>query len=97
MSKESTSVQPEPRRPHMPDYVLPEGDPEGLAHKAEIKLDQLEAATSLGDLAALPGNQLEALKGDREGQHSIRINGQWRICFGWPYDSNGAINVEIVD
>jgi proteic killer suppression protein len=95
MPTEST-VQPEPCRPHMPDYGLPEG-PEGLVHQAEMKLDQLEAATSLRDLAALPGNRLEALKGAREGQHSIRIHGQWRICFEWPHDSEGAINVELVD
>ena len=64
--------------------------------KAEIKLDQLEAATSLLDLD-LPGNRLEALKGDRIGQYSIRINDQWRICFEWPKGSPGPINVEIVD
>lgn len=70
---------------------------EGFAHKAEMKLDQLEAATSLEDLAGLPGNRLEALKGDRKGQHSIRINEQWRICFEWPRGSKGPVNVEIVD
>ena len=48
-----------------------------------MKLDQLDAATSLLDLG-LPGNHLEALKGDRKGQYSIRINDQWRICFEWP-------------
>jgi len=52
----------------------------GFERKAELKLDQLEAATSLIDLA-LPGNRLEPLKGDRQGQYSIRINDQWRICF----------------
>jgi proteic killer suppression protein len=52
-------------------------------------------ATELRDLASTPGNHLEALKGDREGQHSIRINDQWRICFVW---RNGdAYDVEIVD
>jgi len=69
---------------------------EGIARKAEMKLDQLDAANSLGDLA-LPGNRLEALKGERKGQYSIRINDQWRICFEWPKDSPGPINVEIVD
>jgi proteic killer suppression protein len=64
--------------------------------KAELRLDQLEAATSLRDLS-LPGNRLEALKGDRQGQYSIRINDQWRICFEWPKGSPGPINVEIVD
>ena len=70
---------------------------EGFAHRAEMKLDQLEAATSVEDLAALPGNRLEALKGDRKGQFSIRINDQWRICFEWPRVSKGPINVEITD
>ena len=59
------------------------------------KLLQLHAATELTVLASPPGNQLEALRGDRKGQHSIRINQQWRICFAW---NNGhAYNVEIVD
>ena len=69
---------------------------ESIQRKAEMKVDQLDAATSLGDLN-LPGNRLEALKGDRKGQYSIRINEQWRICFEWPADSPGPINVEIVD
>jgi len=68
----------------------------GFELKAELKLDQLEAATSLLDLS-LPGNRLEALKGDRQGQYSIRINDQWRICFEWPKGSPGPVNVEIVD
>jgi toxin HigB-1 len=68
----------------------------GFERKAELKLDQLEAATSLLDLS-LPGNRLEALKGDRQGQYSIRINDQWRICFEWPKGSRGPVNVEIVD
>jgi proteic killer suppression protein len=68
----------------------------GFERKAELKLDQLESATSLLDLS-LPGNRLEALKGDRQGQYSIRINDQWRICFEWPKGSPGPVNVEIVD
>jgi proteic killer suppression protein len=68
----------------------------GFERKAELKLDQLEAATSLLDLG-LPGNRLEALRGDRQGQYSIRINDQWRICFEWPKGSPGPVNVEIVD
>jgi proteic killer suppression protein len=68
----------------------------GIERKAEMKLDQLDAATSLHDLD-LPGNRLEALKGDRKGQYSIRINDQWRICFEWPKGSPGPVNVEIVD
>lgn len=68
----------------------------GFAHKAELHLDQLDAALSLRDLD-LPGNRLEALKGDRKGQYSIRINDQWRICFEWPKEALGPTNVEIVD
>lgn len=69
----------------------------GFSRQAERKLDQLEVATSLKDLALLPGNRFEALKGDRKGQYSVRINDQWRICFEWPDRSPGPINVEIVD
>jgi toxin HigB-1 len=69
----------------------------GFARQAEQRLDRLEAATSLQDLAALPGNRLEALRGDREGQYSIRVNDQWRICFEWPGGSPGPVNVEITD
>jgi proteic killer suppression protein len=59
------------------------------------KLQQLNWSSVLGDLRAPPGNGLEALKGDRKGQHNIRINEQWRVCFRW--GDEGAINVEIVD
>jgi len=59
------------------------------------KLRQLDAAVSLGDLRVPPGNRLEALKGDRAGQHSIRVNDQWRICFVWT--DAGPEEVEIVD
>ena len=69
----------------------------GFARQAEVRLDRLDAAASLRDLAALPGNRLEALKGRRQGQYSIRINDQWRICFEWPDGSAGSVNVEIVD
>jgi toxin HigB-1 len=69
----------------------------GFARQAEMRLDRLEVAQSLSDLAALPGNRLELLKGDRAGQYSIRINDQWRICFEWPTGSPGPTNVEIVD
>ncbi|MDD5029198.1 MAG: type II toxin-antitoxin system RelE/ParE family toxin [Rhodoferax sp.] len=62
---------------------------------ARRKLLQLSAATELNSLRIPPGNMLEALKGDRKGQHSIRINDQWRICFAWHDD--GAYRVEIVD
>ena len=59
------------------------------------KLSQLDWSEVLGDLKVPPGNFLEALKDDRRGQHSIRINRQWRICFSWTAD--GPANVEIVD
>ncbi len=62
---------------------------------ARRKLLQLHAASELPSLRIPPGNQLEALKGDRKGQHSIRINDQWRVCFVWLED--GAHHVEIVD
>ena len=68
----------------------------GFERKAEMRLDQLEAATSLLDVD-LPGNRLEALKGDRKGQYSVRINDQWRICFEWAKGVPGPSNVEIVD
>ena len=70
---------------------------EPFRRQAEKRLRILDAATSLGDLAALNSNRLEALKGERRGQHSIRINAQWRICFRWPKDESGPLNVEIVD
>jgi len=69
----------------------------GIDRAARLKLDRLEAAVELKDLAALPGNRLEVLKGDRKGQYSIRINDQWRICFEWPGGAPGPSNVEIVD
>ena len=69
----------------------------GVERPARLKLDRLEAALTLKDLAALPGNRLEALKGDRKGQYGIRINDQWRICLEWSEKSPGPTNVEIVD
>jgi proteic killer suppression protein len=62
---------------------------------ATRKLDMVNAAVRLDDLRSPPGNHLEALKGDRKGQHSMRINRQWRICFRWT--AEGPENVEIVD
>jgi proteic killer suppression protein len=62
---------------------------------AERKLSQLDAAQTLDFMRAPPGNRFEALKGDRKGQHSVRINVQWRICFVWT--DTGPIDVEIVD
>ena len=69
----------------------------GFERGARLKLDRLEAATSVKDLSALPGNRFERLKGSRKGQYSIRINDQWRICFEWPAGAKGPSNVEIVD
>ena len=69
----------------------------GFERAARLKLDRLDAATSLQDLAALPGNRFESLSGDRKGQYSIRVNEQWRICFEWPGRAPGPSNVEIVD
>ena len=66
----------------------------GIERVARRKLEMLAAAFRLSDLRVPPGNRLEALKGDRRGQHSIRINDQWRICFRW---RDGAEDVEIVD
>ena len=70
---------------------------EGFRRRAEKRLYILDAATSLADLQALPSNALEGMKGYRKGQHNIRINMQWRICFEWPERQSGASNVEIVD
>ena len=67
----------------------------GFRAQAERKLVVLDAASSLEDLGGLPGNRLEALKGDRKGQHSIRVNDQWRVCFHW--QGVDAHDVEIVD
>ena len=69
----------------------------GIERPARLKLDRLEAATAVRDLAALPGNRFEALAGDRKGQYSIRINDQWRICFEWLDGALGPSKVEIVD
>jgi toxin HigB-1 len=69
----------------------------GFERSARMKLDRMEAATSIRDLAALPGNRFEALARDRKGQYSIRVNDQWRICFEWETGALGPSNVEIVD
>ena len=66
-----------------------------IATVARRKLLQLDAAPRIEDLRVPPGNRLEALAGDRKGQHSIRVNDQWRICFVWKTD--GPYAVEIVD
>lgn len=69
--------------------------PQDIHRRARIKLEILDAAETLDDLRVPPSNHLEKLSGNREGQHSIRINDQWRICFEW-HDGD-AYDVEIVD
>ena len=73
----------------------PKGFPADLVRVARRKLRYLNAAADLGDLRSPPGNRLEALAGDRKGQHSIRINDQFRVCFVWT--TEGPVEVEIVD
>ena len=68
---------------------------QGFADQAVRRLVLLDSAETLGDLAALPSNRLEALRGDRAGQHSIRVNAQWRVCFRWTDD--GPCDEEMVD
>lgn len=70
---------------------------QGFEEQAAKRLAILNAARDLATLRALPSNRLEALKGDRAGQYSIRINQQWRVCFEWPDGQLGPSNVEIVD
>jgi proteic killer suppression protein len=69
--------------------------PKTLHQKAQIKLARISAATSIEDLRQLRGNRLETLQGDRQGQYSIRINDQYRICFRWLQEN--AYDVEIID
>ena len=70
---------------------------ESFRRQAEKRLRLLESSASLNDLKQLRGNHLEALRAERKGQFSIRINDQWRICFEWPEGSDGPQNVEITD
>ncbi|MFT4619911.1 MAG: proteic killer suppression protein [Polaromonas sp.] len=71
------------------------GFPADLVRRTRAILTALDAAPKLEDLRFPPGNHLEELRGDRAGQHSVRINNQWRICFVWT--PNGPAEVEIVD
>lgn len=66
-----------------------------IQRKTLMKLQQLDAATTLDDMLVPPGNKLEALSGDRKGQHSVRVNRQWRICFKWK--DGHAYDVEFCD
>ncbi|MGF9563714.1 type II toxin-antitoxin system RelE/ParE family toxin [Neorhizobium sp. JUb45] len=77
------------------DGSVRKGFPADLLRRAQLLLAVLDAATSLEDLRSPPGNRLEKLSGDRAGQHSIRINKQWRICFRWT--DAGPEDVEITD
>ena len=70
---------------------------QAFERQAEKRLAILHSAPSLSTLQSLPSNRLEALRGDRTGFYSIRINQQWRICFDWPEGQSGPSNVEIVD
>ena len=70
---------------------------QGFEEQAAKRLSILNAAPSLDTLRVLPSNRLEAMRGDRAGQYSIRINQQWRICFEWPDGQLGPSNVEILD
>ncbi len=74
---------------------LPKGFPADGANAARRKLRMVDAAIRLNDLEVPPGNRLEALKGKRRGQHSIRVNDQWRVCFVW--QEGGAHEIEVTD
>lgn len=75
--------------------LCPKGTPTDVANTARRKLAMIDKAVDLADLRSPPGNRLEALKGSRQGQHSIRVNNQWRVCFRW---KNGdAEDVEFCD
>ncbi|MGV8830419.1 MAG: type II toxin-antitoxin system RelE/ParE family toxin [Devosia sp.] len=73
----------------------PKGFPADLLPAARRKLFMIVSAAELKDLLVPPGNRLEALKGDRAGQHSIRVNDQWRVCFRW--EGGRAVEIEITD
>ncbi|HEY1363811.1 MAG TPA: type II toxin-antitoxin system RelE/ParE family toxin [Xanthobacteraceae bacterium] len=75
--------------------ICPKGFPADILKIARRKLEAVNGAVHLSDLGAIPGNRLEALRGDRKGQYSIRINNQWRICFRWTLQ--GPAEVEIAD
>lgn len=83
------------RIPNIRAGRITKGFPNDLLDRAQRRLAQLDAATTLSDLKVPPSNQLEAPRGDRNGRHSIRINQQWRLCFIW--NDGDAFDVEIVD
>ena len=69
--------------------------PVDIQRRARVRLQRVVAAAALTDLRVPPSHRLEALRGDREGQHSIRINDQWRVCFAWT--DRGAMEIEVTD
>ncbi|MBM3597834.1 MAG: plasmid maintenance system killer protein [Alphaproteobacteria bacterium] len=73
------------------------GEFQSFARQAEKRLEILDAAPDIRALMTLPSNRFEALRGNRRGQYSIRINDQWRVCFEWPEAASGPENVDIVD
>ncbi len=75
--------------------LCPKGAPADVANAARRKLAMIDKAVDLEDLRSPPGNRLEALKNDRLGQHSVRVNDQWRVCFRW--EGGGADDVEFCD
>ncbi len=75
--------------------VFDRGFPKEIAKRAQMRLERIQAAENLNDLRVPPSHCLEALKGDRKGQYSIRVNKQWRICFSWI--GGDAYEVEITD
>ena len=75
------------------DGTVGKGFPADLLRRAQLLLAVLDAATTLEDLRSPPGNRLEKLSGDRAGQHSIRINRQWRICFVWTDGGPGEVQI----
>ena len=77
------------------DGSVRKGFPSELVRRTQQMLVLLDAAVALDDLRSPPGNRLEKLSGDREGQYSLRINGKWRLCFTW--ENGGADNVEVLD
>ena len=69
--------------------------PDDIQRRARVRLQRVVAAAALSDLRVPPSHRLEALRGDRKGQYSIRINDQWRVCFVWT--DQGAMNIEVID
>jgi len=99
MSNNDTPVYPRYRDKRTARFAAGERVREfdALKDQAERRLDILEAAVNRTDLSRLPSNHFEALHGKRQGQFSIRINKQWRVCFEWPDHADRPFNIEITD